>query len=107
VLVLGELLAALDQVPSERLPEAIGALETAKAVAFARLAAPNGDTHVPLGEGPTLNVGAAAQLLGISPTALRRLVARGEVPVMRFGRRMVFRRETLDRLRAERERGAR
>lgn len=54
-----------------------------------------------------MNTRAAAALLGISPTTLRRLMTRGEVPVVRFGRRVVFRRETLERLRAERERGGR
>jgi excisionase family DNA binding protein len=54
--------------------------------------------------GPMLNTPEAARLLGISATALRRLVAAGEVPVCRFGRRVLYRRETLDRLRVDRER---
>lgn len=53
---------------------------------------------------PTLNTRDAAHLLGISPTALRRLVAAGEVPVLRLGRRVLFRRETLEHLRVDRER---
>jgi len=46
----------------------------------------------------------AAAWLGISPTALRRLEAAGQLPAVRIGRRVIFRRDTLDRFRADRER---
>ena len=51
-----------------------------------------------------LTTKAAAAWLGISPTALRRLEAEGQLPAVRIGRRVVFRRDTLDRFRAGRER---
>jgi excisionase family DNA binding protein len=51
-----------------------------------------------------LTTKAAAGWLGISPTALRRLEADGQLPAVRIGRRVVFRRDTLDRFRADRER---
>ena len=53
---------------------------------------------------PTLDVRAAAKLLDISPTTLRRLVANDEIPHLRVGRRMLFRRATVERFAADRER---
>jgi len=84
--------------------QVIGELEALKfALWTAAMPAPvpPADPVVP----PTLNTRAAARVLGISPTGLRRLVAAGEVPVVRFGRRITFRQETLERIRAEREHG--
>jgi len=65
-------------------------------------AAPASGGVVPLPE--HLTTKAAAAWLGISPTALRRLEADGQLPAVRLGRRVVFRHDTLDRFRADRER---
>ena len=47
-------------------------------------------------DGPDiLNVRDAARSLAISTTALRRLEATGEIPSVRVGRRVLFRRDTL------------
>ena len=53
-----------------------------------------------------LSTKAAAASLGISPTAVRRLEAAGELPALRIGRRVLFRRDTLERFGTERERPA-
>lgn len=104
---LAALLADPAAVPVEDIPAAIGELERVKAVLWARLANP-APAAVPTVTPMSLDTPGAARLLGISATALRRLVAAGEVPVVRFGRRVLYRRETLERLRVERERnGAR
>ena len=42
-----------------------------------------------------LDVERAADFLGLSPTALRRLERAGEIPSVRIGRRVLFRRESL------------
>ena len=50
--------------------------------------------HVPL----TLSVTEAAKQLGISRAFAYELVARGELPCLRFGRRVVVPRRALERL---------
>lgn len=98
----------LAALPVNQLPAVIAALASLQATAAMQLmqSAPPHPRATPAVDSPALDTKAAARLLGISPTALRRLVASGEVPTMRFGRRLCFRRETLDALRAARERVA-
>jgi excisionase family DNA binding protein len=52
------------------------------------------DRHEPL----TVSVVAAAQLLGISRALAYELVARGELPCLRLGRRVVIPRRALEAL---------
>ena len=51
-----------------------------------------------------IDVQTAAELLGISVTALRRFERRGVLPAVRMGRRLLFRREVLTRFVADHER---
>lgn len=53
---------------------------------------------LPRPESQTVSVGYAAAALGIGRTTLYNAIQRGEVPVLRIGRRVVVRRSTLDRL---------
>lgn len=102
-----QLRALADRAPHLEAAQVVGELEALKFMVWTTMVPP---PTVPAATTvvPTLNTRAAAGLLGISPTGLRRLVAAGEVPVVRLGRRVLYRRETLERLRAERERnGAR
>jgi len=65
---LDHLFAALDELPADQLPEMIGALETAKARAWARLTAPPAVASSPTQGDATVDVDEAARLLGMSPT---------------------------------------
>ncbi len=56
---------------------------------------------LPRPESQTVSVGYAAAALGIGRTTLYNAIQRGEVPVLRIGRRVVVRRATLDRLLAD------
>jgi len=64
--------------------------------------APCAPARAPLPE--HLSTKDAAACLGISPSALRRLESAGELPAVRIGRRVLYRRDTLERFGAERER---
>jgi excisionase family DNA binding protein len=46
-------------------------------------------------QGPLLDTEAAAELLALTPAALRQAVARGTIPAERIGRRLRFRRADL------------
>jgi predicted DNA-binding transcriptional regulator AlpA len=63
---LDHLLDALDKLPPDQLPEAIGALETAKARAWARLTAPPAVAPSPSHCDSTVDVAEAARLLSMS-----------------------------------------
>ena len=55
-------------------------------------------THPPSGERIVLSVPEVAELLGISRTLAYELVARGELPHIRLGRRVVITRVAIARL---------
>ncbi len=98
---------ALDAVPVDGLPALIMQLTALVMRAAARLAqTPRPDPGAPARTATPehLSTKAAAASLGISPTAVRRLKAAGEHPAVRIGRRVLFRRDTLERFGAERER---
>lgn len=98
---------ALDAVPVDRLPALIIQLTALAMCAAARLAQMPRPDPSPLACAPQpqhLSTEAAAACLGISPTAVRRLEANGELPAVRIGRRVLFRRDTLERFGAARER---
>jgi excisionase family DNA binding protein len=100
---------ALDAVPVDALPVVIMQFTALVTRAAARLAqTPRPDPGVPARSGTPehLSTKAAAAALGISPTAVRRLEAAGELPAVRIGRRVLFRRDTLERFATERERPA-
>ena len=46
----------------------------------------------------TFSVEEVAQLLGLSRSAVYEAIARGDIPALRFGRRIVIVRDALDRL---------
>ncbi len=69
---LNHLLAALDELPVDQLPELIGALETAKARAWVRLTAPAPGSPSAAEHDETVDVDDAARLLGMSPGWLYR-----------------------------------
>jgi excisionase family DNA binding protein len=97
---------ALDAVPVYGLPALIMQLTALAMRAAARLAqTQRSDPDAPPRAAATeyLSTKAAAASLGISLTALRRLAVAGELPVVRIGRRVLFRRETLERFGTERE----
>jgi excisionase family DNA binding protein len=100
---------ALDAVPVDGLPALIMQLTALAMRAAVRLAqTPRPDPGAPTRAGTPehLSTKAAAAALGISPTAVRRLEAAGELPAVRIGRRVLFRRDTLERFGAEREHAA-
>jgi predicted DNA-binding transcriptional regulator AlpA len=70
------LLAALEDVAVERLPELIGALETAKARAWARLTAPAPGSPSVAEHDETVDVDDAARLLGMSRSWVYRHASR-------------------------------
>lgn len=59
---------------------------------------------VPVTEPIALGQEQAAEALGLSTRTVRALVARGELPCIRVGRRVLFRRATLDQWLRDRER---
>jgi predicted DNA-binding transcriptional regulator AlpA len=63
---LDQLLAALDELPADQLPEVIGALETAKSRMWMRLAAQPAGAHSTTDADETVDVDQAARLLGMS-----------------------------------------
>jgi predicted DNA-binding transcriptional regulator AlpA len=73
---LDHLLAALDELPSDRLPEVIGALETAKARAWARLTVPPAVAPSATHGDATVDVDEAARLLGMSRSWVYRHASR-------------------------------
>jgi len=100
---------ALDAVPVDALPAVIMQLTALAMRAAARLAqTPRPDPGAPTRAGTPehLSTKAAAAALGISPTAVRRLETAGDLPAVRIGRRVLFRRDTLERFGTERERPA-
>jgi excisionase family DNA binding protein len=91
---LSALLTALAEVPADQLPEAIGALEAAKARAWARLTTPTvpaPETHGSLSDGAALDVDEVARRTRMSVTWLYRQARAGHLPfARRIGRRLVF-----------------
>lgn len=86
-----DLRSLVESTPAPELPELIGDLETAKAVAWARLTAPSIDelTEPPGTEARNLDVAEAAKRLGMSRDWLYRHAS--ELPfAVRIGRRVVF-----------------
>src|SRR4029453_11498615 len=102
-----QLRALADRVADLAPAQVVGELEALKFEVWtaAGRATPLGPPTESAGPTPEhLTTKAAADWLGISPTALRRLEADGQLAAVRIGRRVVFRRDTLDRFRADRER---
>ena len=106
-------LAALEQaayaVDGADAPALLGELERVKGIVLARLVATSGGApDAPKSADPAtptiLGVQAAARFLQVSPTTLRRLVTRGAIPHVPVGRRLLFRRATLEQFAADRER---
>lgn len=85
-----------------------GELERVRAIAWNRVLVGSQPEPAPAVSpaAPTLDVVTAARFLKLSPTTLRRLVAAGDIPHLRVGRRVLFRRATLERFAADRERSA-
>jgi excisionase family DNA binding protein len=102
-----QLRALADRVDDLEPARVVGELEALKFEVWtaAARATPTGPPLEAAGPMPEhLTTKAAADWLGISPTALRRFEADGQLAAIRIGRRVVFRRDTLDRFRADRER---
>src|SRR5262249_7100386 len=92
-----QLRALADRVDALAPAQVVGALEALKFVAWTAATSAEPIAR-PRPAEPTpehLATKAAAAWLGISPTALRRLEADGQLPAVRIGRRVVFRRDTL------------
>lgn len=85
-----DLRTLVEGTPAPELPQLIGELEAAKAVAWARLTAPAADTPaVPHAEARNLDITEAAKRLGMSRDWLYRHAS--ELPfTLRIGRRVVF-----------------
>jgi len=100
---------ALDALPLDAPPAFIMQLTALAMRATARLAkSPRPDPAAPTRAATPehLSTRAAAAALGISQTTVRRLEAAGELPAVRINRRVLFRRDTLERFGVERERPA-
>jgi predicted DNA-binding transcriptional regulator AlpA len=86
-----DLRSLVEETPAPELPQLIGELEAARAVAWARLTAPAADKphDEPGQEARNLDVAEAAKRLGISRDWLYRHAS--ELPfALRIGRRVVF-----------------
>lgn len=100
----------IDQLAREEIPAFIAGCAALQALAAARWAAESGAARSQTAfaedhprEPDLVPVGEAARVLAISTTALRRLETHGEIPSVRVGRRVLFRRATLERFAADRE----
>jgi excisionase family DNA binding protein len=104
-LTLSDLEAALFAVSDEAIPALMGELERLKATLWGRWLQ---RTYPAPEDQPAndrlLSVPEAAQTLGISRTAVRRLEVAGTLPAVRIGRRLLFRRDVLVRFMEEHER---
>lgn len=81
------------ELPSEELPAFVGALETAKALAWIRLAAAEREAQeerTPAGVGRLLNAKAMAERLQVPESWLRERARGGRVPCVYVGRYMRF-----------------
>jgi predicted DNA-binding transcriptional regulator AlpA len=86
-----DLRSLVECTPAHELPQLIGDLEAAKAVAWARLTAPTMEqrSDLPVQEARNLDVAEAAKRLGMSRDWLYRHAS--ELPfAVRIGRRVVF-----------------
>jgi predicted DNA-binding transcriptional regulator AlpA len=86
-----DLRSLVECTPAHELPQLIGELEAAKAVAWARITAPAVDQQSdgPVQEARNLDVAEAARRLGVSRDWLYRHAS--ELPfAVRIGRRLVF-----------------
>ena len=93
-----DLRSLVEETPAPELPQLIGELETARAVAWARLTAPAADKQSDVsGQGArNLDITEAAARLGISKDWLYRHAS--ELPfALRIGRRLVFDSVALER----------
>jgi predicted DNA-binding transcriptional regulator AlpA len=93
-----DLRSLVECTPAHEVPQLIGDLEAAKAVAWVRLTAPAADApfDVPVQEARNLDVTEAAKRLGMSRDWLYRHAA--ELPfAVRIGRRVVFDSVALER----------
>lgn len=93
-----DLRSLVEETPAPELPQLIGELEAARAVAWARLTAPATDTPSDVSgqEARNLDVAEAARRLGMSRDWLYRHAS--ELPfALRIGRRLVFDSVALER----------
>jgi predicted DNA-binding transcriptional regulator AlpA len=93
-----DLRSLVEETPAPELPQLIGELEAARAVAWARLTAPATDKPADVSglEARNLDVAEAAKRLGISRDWLYRHAS--ELPfALRIGRRLVFDSVALER----------
>jgi predicted DNA-binding transcriptional regulator AlpA len=93
-----DLRSLVEETPAPELPQLIGELEAARAVAWARLTAPVADKPADASgqEARNLDVAEAAKRLGISRDWLYRHAS--ELPfALRIGRRLVFDSAALER----------
>ena len=102
-----DLAALVAAAAPEELWALIGQLEEAKARAIARLIAPtSASPAVPLARGDRLlSMPQVAERLGLSLYTVRERGRRGELPVVKVGRRVGVREESLRRFIDQRERG--
>lgn len=102
-MTLDQLRTLVDGAAAEDLPDIIGALEGAKARAFARLTTPAtvATTNGSASSDRVLSMPEVAERLGLSVYTAREHGRRGELKVVTIGRRVVVRessvREFLDR----------
>jgi excisionase family DNA binding protein len=93
---------AVDALPPRALPGFIAQMAALQTRAAARLCADATSPELPrnmnmraIADREVVGVRDAARFLGVSPTALRRLAVQGAIPMVRIGRRVLFRHETL------------
>lgn len=104
--LLAQLEAAVTAATADELPRLVGALEAAKAAAWARLATPAPRNTAEAAD-RVLSMGEVASRLGVSLYTAREMGRRGELPVTTLGRRVGVRDSSLRRFLDLRERGGR
>jgi excisionase family DNA binding protein len=103
--ILAQLEVVVAGVAVAEIPEALGELERLKAELWARWLRPSATrTEDAAQDGQLLGIRAAAELLGISRTALRRLEMAGGLAGVRIGRRLLFRADALAEFAGQHER---
>ena len=104
--LLAELERVLAGASLDTLPEALADLDRVRTLLWTRwlqgLVAPSRREVAP--DDRLLGIAEAAELLGISRTAVRRLELAGTLTAVRIGRRLLFRRDVLVRFAEDHER---
>ena len=102
-LSITDLVTLVRNAQAEDLPSLLGALESAKAAAWARLTAPAAPAPAPVDR--ALSMPEVAKRLGLSLYTVRELGRKGDLPVTTIGRRVVVRESSLERYFERKERG--